>query len=133
MKNTTNTIIIMLFILISNVSQSQLKSKYNWQVTTDPNGSISIVVYDVKSNDGMVLESALSFYKYEILDELTSVPVFEAENKGYKCVINKDTIPSGDYKLKLYTKEFIITTKVTVFEPGRLASYKEAQIASNDE
>ena len=133
MKNATNTIIIILFILISNVSQSQLKSKYNWQVTTDPNGSISIVVYDVKSNDGMVLESALSFYKYEILDKLTSEPVFEAENKGYKCVIDKDTIPTGDYKLKLYTKEFIITTKVTVFEAGKLATYKDAQIASNDE
>ena len=133
MKNRTNTIFIMLFILISNVSQSQLKSKYNWQVTTDPNGAISIVVYDVKSNDGMVLESALSFYKYEILDELTSEPVFVAENKGYKCVINKDIIPSGDYKLKLFTKEFIITTKVTVFEAGKLASYNDAQIASNDE
>lgn len=132
MKNATNTIIIMLFILISNVSFSQSKSNYNYQVTTDPNGSISIVVYDVKSNDGMVLESAKSFYKYEILDNLTSLPVFEAENNGYKCVINKDTIPTGDYKLKLYTKEFIITTRVTIFEAGVLGSYNNAQIASND-
>jgi hypothetical protein len=62
----------------------------------------------------MKLESVNNFYRYEILDPKTSEPVFASRNQGKECTIDKTKIASGTYNLKLYTSNFIITSKIVI-------------------
>ncbi len=99
-----------------NKIDSPKRLKY---ITTAPDGSIAMTVYDNKRDDIIKLESANNFYKYEILDLMTSEPVFFSKNNGKECSIDKSKIAPGTYNLRLYTINFIITSKIIIGTEGR--------------
>ena len=94
-------------------------------VTTAPDGSIAMTIYDSDDRDTMQLESAENFYRYEILDLATSEPVYEASNKGKTCTIAKNKIESGTYNLRLYTTSFVITSKITIMASRKMHTDNE--------
>ena len=73
-----------------------------------------MTIIDDTREDVMKLESANTFYKYQILDPRTAEPVFSASNRGKACEIDKTKLVAGTYDLKLYTSNFVITSKITV-------------------
>ncbi len=83
-------------------------------VTTGPDGSIAMTIYDDTREDNMKLESTNNFYRYEILDPMTGEPVFASRNKGKECTIDKTKLVAGTYDLRLYTSKFVITSKIAV-------------------
>ncbi len=91
-------------------------------ITTGPDGTISLTIYDDTREDSMKLESVNSFYRYEILDLMTSEPVFSSRNKGKECTIDKTKIASGIYNLKLYTLNFVISSKIKIGTTRKMES-----------
>ncbi len=83
-------------------------------VTTAPDGSVAMTIYDDTREDSMKLESADNFYKYEIVEPTTSEAIYASHNKGKECTIDKTKIVAGTYDLRLYTSSFVITSKITV-------------------
>ena len=83
-------------------------------VTTAPDGSVAMTITDDTSKNDIKLESANKFYRYEILDPNTSEPVFASRNQGKECIIDKTKIAAGMYNLRLYTSNFVITSKIAI-------------------
>jgi len=83
-------------------------------VTTAPDGSVAMTITDDTSKNDIKLESANKFYRYEILDPNTSEPVFASKNQGKECTIDKTKIAAGMYNLRLYTSNFVITSKIAI-------------------
>lgn len=114
MKKAVLTIV---FILVAVVTFAQAKQEAPQRlkyVTTGPDGEVAMTIIDDSREDNMQLESADTFYKYQILDEKTSEPVLTAGNKGKSAKIDKTKLKAGTYNLKLYTSSFVITSKITV-------------------
>ncbi len=89
-------------------------------ITTGPDGSVAMTITDDTTKDNLKLESANSFYKYEILDPRTSEPVFASSNNGKECTIDKTKIAAGTYNLRLYTSKFVITSKIAISTTRKL-------------
>ena len=100
-------------------SETQQRLKY---VTNAPDGSVAMTIYDDVRENNMKLESANAFYKYQILDTKTNQPVYCADNKGKECIINKSEVAAGDYNIRLYTSNFVITSKITVSAKHNLST-----------
>ena len=113
MKKVALVLIFNLIGIIA-IAQNVEKEKRVKYITNAPDGSVAMVIYDDSRDDKMKLESANDFYKYEILDVKTSKPVYKSNNKGKECIIDKTKLADGAYNLRLYTKKFIITSKITI-------------------
>ena len=96
------------------------------QVTTAPDGTTAFTIYDNSASNIIRLESVDSFYKYMLVDIDTNEEVYVQGNRGKRCSIDKLKVGNGSYKLKLFTKNFIITSKVTI------ASSELNSVAIND-
>jgi len=91
--------------------QSEKVIKY---VTTFPNGEEAITVTDRSTSDELSLSSADDFYKYEILESSNHELVHGSNNQGNICSIDKTKLDDGTYTLKVYTKDFVITSDITI-------------------
>jgi len=91
-------------------------------VTTGPDGSVAMTIYDDTREDSMKLESADNFYKYEIVEPTTSEAIYASKNQGKECTIDKTKIAAGTYNLRLYTSSFVITSKITVTATRKMHS-----------
>lgn len=91
--------------------QSEKVIKY---VTTFPNGEEAITVTDRSTSDELKLSSADDFYKYEILESSNHELVHGSKNQGKICNIDKSKLDDGTYTLKVYTKDFVITSDITI-------------------
>jgi hypothetical protein len=91
--------------------QSEKVIKY---VTTFPNGEEAITVTDRSTSDELSLSSADDFYKYEILESSNHELVHGSNNQGKICNIDKTKLDDGTYTLKVYTKDFVITSDITI-------------------
>ena len=107
------SILTVVAIVVGFVGFAQNNSKIKY-VTAAPDGSIAMTLYDNVAEGELKLESAYDFYKFEILDMKTSLPVYSSDNKGKNCSIDKNEIASGTYKVKLYTSDFVITTAIPI-------------------
>ena len=113
MKKIALTIVFSLvgIIAFSQTSKNSERAKY---ITTAPDGSVSMTIFDDSSEDSMKLEAADAFYKYQILDTRTAEVIYASKNKGNECHIDKSKIAAGTYNIRLFTSNFIITSKITV-------------------
>ncbi|MCF6347719.1 MAG: T9SS type A sorting domain-containing protein [Flavobacteriaceae bacterium] len=83
-------------------------------VTTAPDGSVAMTITDDSSKDNLKLESVNNFYRFEILDPITGEAVLASKNQGKECDIDKTKLASGTYNLRLYTSNFVITSKIAI-------------------
>ena len=113
MKKVILTIALSLVIGIT-FAQSKHNSQRFKYVTNGPDGNVAMIIYDDTREDTMKLESASAFYKYQILDTETNQPVYSSSNKGKECNIDKSKVAAGDYNIRLFTSNFIITSKISV-------------------
>ena len=113
MKNLTLTIALSLVGLIG-FSQTFKNSERVKYVSTAPDGSVAMTIIDDSSENIMKLESANPFYKYQIIDSRTAEVIYGSNNKGKECHIDKSKIAAGTYNIRLFTSNFIITSKITV-------------------
>ena len=91
--------------------QSEKVIKY---VTTFPNGEEAITLTDRSTSHDLKLSSADDFYKYEILESSNHELVHGSNNQGKVCNIDKTKLDDGTYTLKVYTKDFVITSDITI-------------------
>ncbi|MDH5413356.1 MAG: hypothetical protein OEW87_04400 [Flavobacteriaceae bacterium] len=113
MKKIILNIAFSLVVVIA-FSQNSDKAQRIKYITEAPDGSIAMTIYDDTREYNMKLESADFFYKYEILDPITSEPLYSSNNKGKDCMIDKTMFKEGTYNLRLFTSSFVITSKITI-------------------
>jgi len=113
MKKAILTLVVLVVGAVSYAQDKNAPQRLKY-ITTGPDGSVAVTIYDDTREDSMKLESANNFYRYEILDQNTGEAVFESKNKGKECNIDKSKIASGTYKLRLYTANFVITSEVAI-------------------
>ena len=133
MKKVVLTLVFSL-VVVSMFAQNAKQAKRLKYVTNGPDGKIAMTIYDDSREDSMKLESAKNFYKYQIIDPVTSEPIYSLTNKGKECKIDKSKVAAGTYNLRLYTSNFVITSKITVSAMRKLStSAKEKNaVAMND-
>ena len=114
-----NSILLIAFTLLTftgfaqtnNAGQPERITKY---VTTFPNGEEAITITESSRSDNLKLSSAENFYKYEILEQANHEMIHRSANKGKVCDIDKSKLEDGNYTLKVYTKDFVITSDITI-------------------
>ena len=132
MKKVFLTIALSLVVGIA-FSQSSSNSQRLKYITNGPDGKVAMTIYDDTREDSMKLESANTFYKYQILDIETSEPIYSSNNRGKECIIDKSKIAAGNYNIRLYTSSFVITSKITVSATSKLNTItKKGNLALND-
>ena len=122
MKKVVLTAVVLLLGYIGFAQTNANAPQRLKYVTTAPDGSVAMTIYDDTREDSMKLESADNFYKYEIVEPTTSEAVFASNNKGKACTIDKNKIAAGTYDLRLYTSNFVITSKITVTAARKMHS-----------
>jgi len=115
-------IAIITFILIgvsafAQEANSAQRLKY---VTYSPEGTELVTLYDSPTDNKMKLQSASSFYKYQILDTDTLEVLYELDNNGKECTIDKTKLDGGTYSLRLFTSKSVITSKIEISKLGNL-------------
>ena len=113
--------------IFAQTNEAPKRLKY---VTQAPDGSVSMTIYDDNRDGTMKLESANTFYKYQIIDPLTGEAILTASNTGKECTIDKAAIAAGNYNIKLYTSKFIITSQIAVSAPSRLAKSAQSEVVA---
>lgn len=103
---------LLFFVIFSLHIQSQ-ESQVKY-ISLAPDGSTAITITDDFNENTLKLEAADSFYKYQLLDITNSEAVLSSSNRGKACAIDKSAIESGTYYLRLFTKNFIITTRINL-------------------
>lgn len=132
MKKEILTIAFSLVIGITFAQTSNYSQRMKY-ITTAPDGSVSMTIYDDTREDSIKLESVNTFYKYQILDIETSEPIYSANNRGKQCTIDKSKVAAGNYNIRLYTSSFVITSKLTISATRKLNTMiKSGSIAMND-
>lgn len=113
MKNKILTLILSFcgLLMFAQTVEKPQRIKY---ITKAPDGSVAMTIIDDTREDSMKLESANSFYKYQILDLRTNESLLVSDNSGKDCNIDKTKIAAGTYQLKIYTSKFVVTSKITV-------------------
>lgn len=114
-----NSILIIAITLISLTGYAQSNSsadsaKITKYITTYPNGEEAIAIVENSKSNVLKLSSADNFYKYEILETATHEMIHGSKNSGKMCEIDKSKLDDGTYTLKVYTKDFVITSDITV-------------------
>ena len=131
MKNIAFSIALYLVGILA-FSQSNKNVDRVKYITTAPDGSISMTIIDDSNENIMELKSAEAFYKFQIIDTRTAEVIYGSLNKGKECLIDKSKIAAGNYNLRLYTSNFIITSKITISALRKFTtSIKERKIAMN--
>ena len=131
MKNIAFTIALCLVGILA-FSQSNKNLDRVKYITTAPDGSISMTIIDDSNENIMELKSAEAFYKFQIIDTRTAEVIYGSLNKGKECHIDKSKIAAGNYHLRLYTSNFIITSKITISALRKFTtSIKKRKIAMN--
>lgn len=131
MKKIALTIVFSLIGIIA-FSQTNNNSERATYIITAPDGSVSMTIFDDSSEDSIKLEAADAFYKYQILDTRTAEVIYVSKNKGNECYIDKSKIAAGTYNIRLFTSNFIITSKITVSPLFKFdTSTKDRNIAMN--
>ena len=102
------------FTFATVFAQSIEKPQLLKYITTAPDGSIAITITDDSRNNSMKLESAESFYKYQLIDIKNGKSVYSSANHGKECNFNKSKVIAGTYNLKLFTRKFIITSEILI-------------------
>ena len=120
------------FIIISLYAQSNETAQRKTHGVLAPDGSVAITVTDDFKEDTIELKSALNFYKYQILDIQTNESVLTSSNNGKECKFNTSKITAGNYKLRLYTKNFIITSRIAINTLSWLGKSNNSVAAIND-
>ena len=132
MKKVVLTLVFSL-VVVAMFAQSTNTPQRLKYVTNGPDGKIAMTIYDDSRDGSMKLESASTFYKYQIIDPKTGAPLYSAHNKGKECTIDKSKVAAGTYDIRLYTRSFVITSKITVSATRKLTSaLKEDAVAMND-
>ena len=85
-----------------------------------PDGSDAIGIYENAEQSKIQLKTRDAFYKYQLLDSHTSIPLLDVDNQGKECEIDKSRISDGTYKLRIYTEEFIITWDIKIISDSDL-------------
>ena len=114
MKKVILTIVVALVGFIGVAQEKADSPKRLKYVTTGPDGSVAMTIIDDTGKDNLKLESAKNFYRYEIIDPTTGEAVFASKNQGKECDIDKTKLTSGTYNLRLYTSNFVITSKIAI-------------------
>jgi len=114
-----NSILIIAITLISLTGFAQSKSsdqsdKITKYITTFPNGDEAITIIENSNSNVLKLTSADNFYKYEILELANHELVHKSNNKGKVCDIDKTKLEEGNYTLKVYTSDFVISSDITI-------------------
>ena len=122
MKKVVLTAVVLVLGLVGFAQTNSNAPQRLKYVTTAPDGSVAMTIYDDTREDSMKLESADNFYKYEILEPTTSEAIYTSNNKGKECNIDKTKITAGTYDLRLYTSSFVITSKITVTATRKMYS-----------
>jgi len=120
MKKVILTVVVLVVGFAGFAHENAQAPKRLKYVTTAPDGSVAMTIYDDSREDNIKLESANKFYRYEILDPLTSEPVFSSKNNSKECTIDKTKIATGTYNLRLYTSNFVITSKIAIGEKSKM-------------
>ena len=132
MKKVVLTLVFSL-VVVSMFAQATEAPKRLKYVTQAPDGTVSMTIYDDSRDDTMKLESANTFYKYQILDPLTNETILMSSNKGKECTIEKSKLMAGTYNIRLYTSKFIITSEITVSGSNRLANSVQTDAVAMNE
>ena len=135
MKKVVLTIAAVVIGFIGFAQDNANTSKRLKYVTTAPDGSVAMTITDDTAKDNLKLESANNFYRYEIIDPTTGEAIYASKNKGKECMIDKNKIASGTYNLRLYTSNFVITSKIAISGTRKLRESLQATediVASND-
>lgn len=114
MKKTVLIIALTLSGITAFAQSGSQKEKVTKYVTTFPNGEEAITVTDRSSDTSLKLASAQDFYKYEILETSSHELVHGSDNRGKVCDIDKTKLEEGNYTLKVYTDDFVITSDLTI-------------------
>jgi hypothetical protein len=113
-----NLFLLIAFTLVTFTGFSQTEktapAKITKYVTTFPNGEEAITILENSSSNNLQLSSAENFYKYEILEPANHELVHHSENRGKVCEIDKTKLKDGNYTLKVYTSDFVITSDITI-------------------
>ena len=120
-----NTIILIAIALVSLTGYAQsdknIPEKVTKYVTTFPNGEEAITIIETSNSNILKLTSADNFYKYEILELANHEMVHKSNNTGKICEIDKSKLEDGNYTLKVYTSDFIITSDITIMDKEKEA------------
>ncbi len=116
MKNIILFIAITLLSLtgFAQTNNSEQPEKITKYVTTFPNGEEAITITESTASNLLKLASADNFYKYEILETANHELVHQSNNRGKVCDIDKSKLEDGNYTLKVYTSDFVITSDITI-------------------
>ena len=120
------------FIIISLNAQSNEKAQRKTHSILAPDGSLAMTITDDSRQAIIKLESVINFYKYQLLDTETNEPVFTASNRGKECTLDKSKITEGTYNLRLYTRNFVITSKIDITTSSWLKKSRNTVVAVND-
>ena len=116
MRKLTLTLILSLIVLALSAQSNETPERLKYTVLA-PDGSIALTIVDDSRDDKIQLEAVNSFYKYELIDPMTSKLVFTAANKGTVGAFDKAKVSEGTYDLRVYTRSFIILSKIKVSAP----------------
>ena len=116
--------------MFAQSNEGPKKLKY---VTQAPDGSVSMTIYDDSRDATMKLESANTFYKYQIIDPVTGEAILTSRNVGKECTIDKAAIAAGTYNIRLYTNKFVITSEIAVSAPSKLALMSKTDAVAMNE
>lgn len=126
MKKIILTIVLSFSLTMAFSQDNKIAQRFKY-ITEAPDGSIAMTIYDDTREDNMKLESAEDFYRYEIIEPTTSETMYSAPNEGKKCTIDKNKLKVGTYDLRLFTSNFIITSKITITATRNMyASFKHS-------
>ncbi len=112
-KKLVCTLLFLLFF-VAVYAQDEHKAQRVKYITKAPDGSTSMTIYDDSRSNTIELASVNNFYKYQLLDMSTGEPVYSFNQRGKTAVLNKSKIAEGDYELRVYTKNFIITSQISI-------------------
>ena len=113
-----NLFLLIAFTLVTFTGFAQTEktapAKITKYVTTFPNGEEAITILENSTSNNLQLSSAENFYKYEILEPANHELVHHSANRGKVCEIDKTKLKDGNYTLKVYTSDFVITSDITI-------------------
>ncbi len=118
-------------ILMSFLSFVQAQSTHPIYIIEAPDGSTAMTLTTI-DDETLELVSELDFYKYELLDMHTSEAVLSGKARNKQCFMNTTHISPGTYNLRFFTKNFIVTTKITLGRLRDRRAFEQQTVASND-
>lgn len=123
--------LVICFSAITLYAQDSTSKRIKY-ITKAPDGTTSIVIYDDSRSNSIELTSKNQFYKLQILDLKTFEPVYSSTSTGMSSSISKLLVEAGEYNIRLYTKNFVITSPITISHSQPSAIASQEVVASRD-